>query len=218
MCGRFFVNDDVAREIEKIVREISGQTRGGRIGGQAGMGEISDHAGAYGDFAGLYRAGDVYPSQSTVVLSGRGQGVTAEDMAWGFIAYDKKGLLINARAETVLERKTFRDSILHRRCIIPAKHFYEWDKAKNKVTFLRSDRPILYMAGFYRKYGGEDRFIIITTQANASVLKIHDRMPLILEEKEISDWICDDKFLEFALHKTMPMLDSYQEYEQQCLF
>ncbi len=79
----------------------------------------------------------------------------------------------------------FRDSVLHRRCIIPAKHFYEWDSDKNKVTFLRKDKSVLYMAGFYNCFQGEDRFIIITTQANTSVQKVHNRMPLILEDKEL---------------------------------
>ena len=54
----------------------------------------------------------------------------AEEMSWGFPQYQKKGLLINARAETALERKMFRDSVLHRRCIIPAKQFYEWDQGR----------------------------------------------------------------------------------------
>lgn len=48
-----------------------------------------------------------------------------------------KGLLINARAEAILDKKTFRDSVLHRRCVIPAHHFYEWCKNKEKYTFQR---------------------------------------------------------------------------------
>lgn len=63
------------------------------------------------------------------------------------------------------------------------------------MTFLRKDEPVLYMAGFYNQFQGEERFIIITTQANASVKQVHDRMPLILEKNELEDWIYDDKFL-----------------------
>ena len=79
-------------------------------------------------------------------------------MQWGFPQYQKKGLLINARAETALERKSFRDSVLHRRCVIPARHFYEWDSDKNKVTFFRKDAAVVYMAGFYNRFGDEERF------------------------------------------------------------
>ena len=67
------------------------------------------------------------------MLKYREEGVIhlmADCMAWGFPRFDGKGLLINARAESAMERKTFRNSVQHRRCIIPAKSFYEWDKAK----------------------------------------------------------------------------------------
>ena len=74
------------------------------------------------------------------------------------------------------------------------------------------------MAGFYNQFKGDDRFIILTTQANGSVSPVHDRMPLILEENELQDWVYDDKFLKFALHKTPPFLLSRQEYVQQSLF
>lgn len=193
MCGRYYVDDETVREIEKVVREVDAKLQKERMG-------------------------DVYPSQTAAVLTGKIPGLKAEEMNWGFPQYQKKGLLINARAETVLERKMFRDSVLHRRCIIPAKHFYEWDSGKNKVTFFRKEEPILYMAGFYRRFQDEERFIIITTQANTSVKQVHDRMPLILEKSELEEWVFDDRFLEFALHKIPVRLNKQQEYEQQSLF
>lgn len=193
MCGRYYVDDETAREIEKVVREVDAKLK-------------------------KDRRGDVFPSQGAAVLTGKAPGLRAEVMNWGFPQYHKKGLLINARAETALDRKTFRDSVLHRRCIIPAKHFYEWDSGKNKVTFLRKDEPVLYMAGFYNLFQDEERFIIITTQANASVKQVHDRMPLILEKNELEDWVYDDKFLNFALQKVPVQLQKQQEYEQQSLF
>lgn len=193
MCGRYYIDDDTSREIEKVVREVDEKLRRGR-------------------------KGDICPSQSAAVLTGRKPYLTVEEMAWGFPQYQKKGLLINARAETVLEKRTFRDSVLHRRCIIPAKSFYEWDQDKNKVTFLRENRTAIYMAGFYNFFQDEERFIILTTQANASVSPVHHRMPLILEENELEDWVHDDVFLEFALHKIQPQLQRHQEYEQRSFF
>ena len=193
MCGRYYVDDDTAREIEKVVREVDEKLR-------------------------RERRGDIYPSQSAAVITGRKSHLLAEEMAWGFPQYQKKGLLINARAETVLERKMFRDSVLHRRCIIPAKHFYEWDSDKNKVTFLMEDQSAIFMAGFYNRFQDEDRFTILTIQANESVSPVHHRMPLILDRNELENWVYDDTFLEFALHKTPPQLERRQEYEQQNLF
>ena len=59
----------------------------------------------------------------------------------------EKGLLINARAETAVERRTFRESVLHRRCVIPAKGFWEWNKSKEKFSFERWDSSVMFMAG-----------------------------------------------------------------------
>lgn len=193
MCGRYYVDDDTAREIERLARNVDGRT--GRQGSR-----------------------DIHPSEAAAVLTGRRAALSAEVMHWGFPQYQRRGLLINARCETVLERKLFRDSVLHRRCIIPAKHFYEWDSEKTKVIFFREDRPAVYMAGFYNRFQEEDRFIILTTAANDSVEKVHDRMPLILEESELEEWIYDDRFLEAALHKRPPRLQQYQPYVQQSLF
>ena len=207
MCGRFYVDEGTAREIERVIRGVDLRMQ-------------------------KMRTGDIYPSQSAGILTCHNQqknplsaGPAAEnspalelnEMRWGFPQYQKKGLLINARAETALERKTFRESVLHRRCVIPARQFYEWDSDKNKVTFFREDRPVLFMAGFYNRFQDEVRFIILTTQANAAVSPVHNRMPLVLENGELEDWVYDDKFTEYALHKTPPELWREQEYEQQSL-
>ncbi len=193
MCGRFYVSEETAKEIEKIIRNVDLRMQ-------------------------RMHFGDIYPSQRAGILSGESAELKLEDMQWGFPQYQRKGLLINARAETALEKKTFRDSVLHRRCVIPARHFYEWDASKNKVSFFREDSPILYMAGFYNWFEEETRFIILTTQANASVSPVHHRMPLVLEKNELETWVYDDTFTEFALHKTPPLLGREQEYEQQSLF
>ena len=208
MCGRFYVDEGTAREIERVIRGVDLRIQ-------------------------KMRTGDIYPSQSAGILTCHSQqknplsaGPAAEkspalelnEMHWGFPQYQKKGLLINAKAETVLERRTFRDSVLHRRCVIPARQFYEWDSDKNKVTFFREDRAVLFMAGFYNRFQDEVRFIILTTQANASVSPVHNRMPLVLDEGELEDWVYDDKFTEYVLHKTPTELRREQEYEQQSLF
>ena len=193
MCGRFYVDEETAKEVERVVQNVDLRMRNMHFG-------------------------DLYPSQTAGILTGDVSGLDLKEMNWGFPQYQKKGLLINARAETALERKTFRESVLHRRCIIPAKHFYEWDSDKNKVTFFQQDKTAVYLAGFYNRFQDEERFIILTTQANASLSSVHERMPVILEENELKDWVYDDKFTEFALHKTPPELRRKQEYEQQSLF
>lgn len=195
MCGRFHVDDTTVHAMEKMVRDLDRRMQ-------------------------KIRTGDIFPSQTAGILVRRDDGKAweLEDMRWGFAQYHKKGLLINARAETALERKMFRSSVLHRRCVIAAKHFYEWDAQKNKVAFFREESPVVYMAGFYNRFADADCFIILTTQANASVCPVHERMPLILDEGELDDWVCDGRFMEYAFRKKMPALGRVQEYEQQSLF
>lgn len=207
MCGRFYVDDGTAMEIAQMV-----QSTGQRLEG--------------------LHTGEVCPSQPAGVLvrdsiggkrPGKGIGDSnplrfrLEEMKWGFPQYQRKGLLINARAETALERKAFRESVLHRRCIIPAKQFYEWDSDKNKVTFFREGLPIVYMAGCYHKFQDGFRFIVLTTEANKSVRPVHSRMPLVLEKDELEDWVYEDSYTGYALGKVPPMLGREQEYEQQSL-
>ena len=139
-------------------------------------------------------------------------------MTWGFPRYDGKGLVINARSESVLDRPMFRDSARRRRCIIPAHAFYEWDASKKLTTFTRPGHPVIYMAGVYDFLQGANRFTVLTTEANESVRRYHDRMPLLLEREALEPWLNDDQAMEELLHRKMPALDSWQENEQMSLF
>ena len=126
--------------------------------------------------------------------------------------------MINARAESALEKRSFRESVLHRRCVIPARGFYEWNKEKEKFTFERPDRDVLFMAGCFCPFDGQDRFVILTTAANPSVSPVHSRMPLILERDELTAWVRDDTAAARLLEKAPVMLTRKTEYEQLRLF
>ena len=89
---------------------------------------------------------------------------------------------------------------------------------KEKNTFYRKDTPILFMAGCCRQYEDGAHFVILTTEANASMEPVHDRMPLILEEKEITPWILDDGKAIDILHRTPCLLERRSDYEQLTLF
>lgn len=193
MCGRYYVDDETAREIEKLVRDLDRKLQ-------------------------IERTGDVFPAQNATIIKGQEHHLAAEQMRWGFPGFEKGKLLINARAETALERPTFRESVQDRRCIIPARGFYEWNKSKEKFTFERKETPVLFMAGCYNRYEGQERFVILTTDANSSVAPVHNRMPLILEPEELGDWVLDDQATESLLHKTSVLLEQRAEYEQMRLF
>ena len=195
MCGRYYMDDETAREIRRLVLKLD----------QKICSESNQTAA-------------VLPSQKATVITGRGRHLEAEQMIWGFPRFDGRGILINARAETAIERHTFKESVLHRRCVIPAKGFWEWNKSKEKFSFERPDSPVLFMAGCYDCIDGQNRFVILTTEANSSVKPVHDRMPLILERNELESWVTDDNAVEYFLHKTPALLERDAEYEQICLF
>lgn len=192
MCGRYFVDDEMWREIKKICKQID-------------------------DSKLKVTRGDVRPTDMAVVLMGMKE-VRTEQMQWGFTQQYQEGLLINARAETVLSKPSFRDSMRHCRCVIPAAGFYEWNKAKEQVSFRMPQSKILYMAGIWQPTAKEKQFTILTTSPNDSVSPVHDRMPLVLTSEEIIPWIQSFDAAEKLLMKTPPFLEHKQEYEQLSLF
>ncbi len=204
MCGRYYVDDETAGEIKRLVERLDERLR-----------RKPDQSSSHGSAAGIAA---VFPSQNGIVIMGRDRHLDMGRMIWGFPRFDGKGLLINARAETAVERRSFRECVLHRRCVVPAKGFWEWNKSKEKFSFERPDSRIMFMAGCYDCFEGQDRFVILTTEANASVRPVHDRMPLILEQSEIEDWVMDNGVTEHFLRKTPILLEKGAEYEQMSLF
>lgn len=191
MCGRYYIDDNLAREIQKLVRQIDTSGRPAK------------------------RSGDIHPGGLAPVITSNASGMHAEWQRWGLPGFRKGGVVFNARSETVLQKKMFQDGVLHRRAVIPARWFYEWNRAKEKITFLRDDAPVLYMAGFYNLYEDGPRFIILTTEANASIKATHDRMPLVLEQEEVSPWVTDNSIFRQYLRQVPVLLAKQAEYEQE---
>lgn len=121
---------------------------------------------------------------------------------WGLIPFWAKDLsisnkLINARAETILEKPAFRNAFRARRCLVLSDGFFEWEKSgKLKVPYyitLKNHEPFA-MAGIWETWedkGGEkiNSFSIITTAANELMKPLHDRMPVILSPEDESYWL-----------------------------
>ena len=76
----------------------------------------------------------------------------------------------------------------------------------------------MFMAGFYSSFEDGDRFVILTTRANASVRGVHDRMPLILERDQLEEWVLNDRAVMRILEQRPVLLKKLAEYEQQTLF
>ena len=154
-----------------------------------------------GDFTTLIKPRDVHPSETALVVANLDRTTTATPMAWGFSNPIQKGLLANARSETIREKPTFRESALLRRCAIPASGFYEWDVNKARFRFFRNDEELLWLAGIFRQENGMKRFTVLTREAAGVMIPIHPRMPVTLTSNEIDLWIKDENFMDDIFRK-----------------
>lgn len=197
MCGRFCIDQDMWKELKQLFGELDQMFSGWKWNRQGQ---------------------DIYPSNQSLVITGRDGELRPELQKWGFLNGHHSSLVINARAETAATKRMFQDSVEHRRLVIPAARFYEWNKDKQKVTFYKNGQPALYMAGIYRL--GEDgwNFCILTTEANHSMQDTHSRMPLILERRQIETWILDGGSTMEILSGRPGELDKEVGYEQLTLF
>lgn len=186
MCGRYALYDDegiVSPEYAAWLTEAFGL-----------IGEMEASA------LRAETAGEVRPNQRAPV---RVQGETGlRWMTWGFPNPRTLGLTINARSETALQKGMFRAAMLHRRVAVPALGFIEWrhnssGKGKDPYLFRIPQQERMWMAGAYTNYktasgGDADRFVILTAPADPVVARYHDRMPVLLREAEVEQWLSAD--------------------------
>ena len=162
-------------------------------------------------FTALSEPRDVYPSEKALVIAGSRGGLSAESMGWGFSNPVYKGLLANARSESIKEKPTFRESAFLRRCAIPASGFYEWDEYKARYKFFRTDEELLWLAGIYRMENGLKRFTVLTREAAGVMVPIHPRMPVTLSGFEVNTWISDAGFMDDLFRREPRYLSKVQD-------
>ncbi len=140
-------------------------------------------------------------------------------MRWGLIpgwARDSKTVtpLINARAETLAQKPSFRRLLVSQPCLVPASGFYEWKQtAAGKVPHYihLQDEPLFAFAGLYDHWSDPDgaeifSYTIITTVPNELMAPIHNRMPVILSRADEELWLNPD---EMKAERLLPLLRSY---------
>ena len=141
------------------------------------------------------------PPTTQVVIVKQEETRKATYARWGLIPhwlkdYKSSKPLFNARAETVHEKPSFKDSFRRKRCLVPASGFYEWkDKNPNYIKAL--DSSIFAFAGLWSpwSYGGEtlESCTILTTTPNKLMSELHHRMPVILQPKDYGLWLDNNK-------------------------
>lgn len=147
---------------------------------------------------------NIAPSQPLATLIHDGENFRAGELTWGITpAWQQKTEtsrpLANARAESIDQKPSFRDSFQKKRCIILADSYYEWrttfgDKSPFRVK--RKDDGLLYLAGLWSSQvtpdGKQHSCVVITTAANDLIKPIHHRMPALLDEADVETWVRPD--------------------------
>jgi putative SOS response-associated peptidase YedK len=150
---------------------------------------------------------NIAPSQPVAVVFDREGKRVLDEFRWGLVPRWAKdpaigNRLINARAETVASLPSFRDAFKERRCVIPATRYYEWQRAGSRKiphSIARPDGASMSFAGLWEAWRdratGELLYtcVIITTEANATLARIHDRMPVILPRDAIDAWLAPNE-------------------------
>ncbi len=146
---------------------------------------------------------NIAPSQDVATVRlGHGGDRVLDLLRWGLIPSWTKDpaqarLMINARSETAAEKPSFRSAMSKRRCLVPASGFFEWkseDGVKQPYYFASANGDPLAIASLFEVWHGKGGEIIesvslLTTEANAVVSDVHDRMPVILAEDDFESWM-----------------------------
>ena len=149
---------------------------------------------------------NIAPTQDVlaIIYDGATKQRRGEMVRWGLVPFWAKDVkigyhLINAKAETIAEKPSYREAFKKRRCIIPADAFYEWQETghslKQPYAIAMKDRSVFGFAGLWEKWtdkaSGETirSCTIITTEPNKLCAPIHNRMPAILDPADYEQWL-----------------------------
>jgi len=160
---------------------------------------------------------NIAPTQPLAVIANTGQN-KLDFFTWGLVPFWAKdpsigSRMINARAETLAEKPSFKNAFKRRRCLILADGFYEWQKTPGEKTkqpiyiHMKDGKPFAF-AGLWEEWNSPDgsqilSATIITTHPNELVAPIHNRMPVILPDSAYHQWLTPG---EIELGKLVPLL------------
>ena len=161
------------------------------------------------NYPGEYKTGEILPGDIVPAVIDQQGKIVAVPAGFGFPGFQGNKLIINARSETAAEKKSFADSLRDRRVILPASGFFEWshhDKVKTKYLFTVDAMQTIYLCGIYKLIDGVYRFVILTRPANEYMIEIHDRMPIIVGEKDVRPYLTDCSAATEILATASPIL------------
>jgi putative SOS response-associated peptidase YedK len=158
------------------------------------------------------------PTQIGLVLSVHEKSLQFRTMRWGLVPAWAKSVkdadkysMINAKAEEIHEKRSYKAAYQKRRCIVPASGFFEWKrgpKTKQPFAIHLKDSAIMSLAGIWESWTDKENnlvvesYCLLTTSANTAMAAIHHRMPVILSAEDEQRWL-DPLITE---HKTLSPL------------
>ncbi|TAN54369.1 MAG: SOS response-associated peptidase [Betaproteobacteria bacterium] len=144
---------------------------------------------------------NIAPTTDVLIVRAADAAVQAALVRWGLVPRWAKdpamGAKLNhARAETVADKASFREALRKRRCLIPASGFYEWkaEGGRKQPYYVRPAQGELFaFAGLWEAWRGPDGVLetctVVTTDANAAMQPVHDRMPVIVARRDYARWL-----------------------------
>ncbi len=173
MCGRYQLDDDMKAIIERFDIKSIFEDANRKIG-------------------------EIFPTDRAPVIVSNEGAPALKIFRWGIRPSFMDRDIINTRRESLFSKKMFTGAAKSSRCLIPANGFYEWQREndrKIKRRIYMEDEKIMAFAGIYM-YARDPKgdglvwsFSIITKEAAGEVLKIHDRMPVILRREDEFPWL-----------------------------
>jgi len=168
-------------------------------------GELLESFGLPPRLAGYQPSYNIAPSQNQWAILKRDDGsLDTRKLRWGLIpswANDPSigAKMINARAETLADKPSYRDALRHRRCLILTDGYYEWTKTgggNTPIRFQMAGRKAFVLAGLWERWekgkSPIESCTIITTAAGETTKPFHDRMPVILQHADSLKWLHAD--------------------------
>ncbi len=168
---------------------------------------------------------NIAPTATIPILIYDGQRIV-KPMRWGLVpiwAQDKPNppIFINARSETLTEKRSFSDLLANNRCVVITDGYYEWQKistGKQPYYITKPDRRILPMAGLWSQVSDNQgnpvfTYTVITSAASQELEFIHPRMPAVLQPDQLDVWLqCDGNRLHEALKILKPCSGELEAY------
>lgn len=167
---------------------------------------------------------NIAPTQPIAAITAPSGTRFLEGFRWGLVPFWAKDVgignrLINARAETLAEKPSFKHALMRRRCLIPADGFYEWKKeasSRQPMYLRKQDGALFAFAGLWEEWKQDDgerlrTCTIITVAPNALVATIHDRMPVLLRPEDEALW------LDVGVKDTQTVLGVLQPYPSEAM-